>query len=57
MSTSTKVTPVKECISYIESCGWTFDYYNRPWYVFKQEGKSSITFTITELRDAFNNGW
>ena len=61
----TRVIPkVKDCIAYIESCGWKLAYYNRPWYVFEAAdgrrapgGGKTIPFTLNELRQAFNNGW
>ncbi len=60
----TRIIPkVKDCIAYIEGCGWKLDYYNRPWYVFKwtgdprQDGKTTIPFTLTEIRHALVNGW
>ncbi len=58
-----EIPKVKDCIAYIEGCDWKFDYYNRPWYIFKwagqtiQEGRHPISFTITELRDAFKYGF
>ena len=65
-----KLPKVKDCVAYIESCGWEFQYYNRPWYVFrikpreveswagtKSIDRSEFTFTLTELRDAKRNGW
>ena len=61
--TPTGLVTVEKCKSYIASCGWEFMYYNRPWYVFKSDGgkswsgNSEITFTLHELREAFNNGW
>lgn len=54
----------KECIPYIEQCGWKFKYYNRPWYVFEgvngrttMNGNKEVPFTLTEIREAFLNGW
>jgi hypothetical protein len=63
MATSRRITPVKDCIAYIESGGWQLDYYNRPWYVFKSlqwpgsANPTRVTFTLTELRYAWANGW
>jgi len=64
MKTSSGVANVKDCIKYIESSGWKLYYYNRPWYVFvslgnakTMNGGKEITFTLTELRHAFCNGW
>jgi len=56
------ITPVDQCIAYIESCGWKLETRERRWYRFNRvtpaEGKSNfIAFTMTELRDAFNHGW
>ncbi len=59
-----EIPKAKDCIAYIESCGWTYDYYNRPWYVFKRNcpattslSPNSMSFTISELRDTFKYGW
>jgi hypothetical protein len=56
-----KIPSVKNAIAYIESCGWVFMYYNRPWYVFTTKPKDEITgwvsFTLHELRDCLVNGW
>lgn len=60
----TNIPKIKECIKNIESAGWTFQYYNRPWYVFESTtnartwgGSKEITFTLTEIRHAFKYGW
>ena len=50
-----RIPRVKDCIEYVKSCGFTYEYYNRPWYVFRRE--KQITFTLTEIRDAFKNGF
>lgn len=62
--TSLRIANVKDCIKYIENSGWKLSYYNRPWYVFislgdakTMNGGKEITFTLTELRYAFNFGW
>ena len=49
----------KECIAYIESCGWMLQYFNRPWYVFRHPTRTpaELAFTLTELRDAKRNGF
>lgn len=64
MAHSRRIAKVKDCIAYIETCGWTMKYYNRPWYCFQSNGRAKtwtgtkeITFTLTELRHALNNGW
>ena len=52
------VPKIKECIPYIEHCGYRFLYYNRPWYVFQHEGLGrEITFTLSEIREAYRYGW
>jgi hypothetical protein len=54
---------VKDCIKYMNSTGWIFQYYNNPWYVFKHPiattwaGSSELTPTLTELRDMYKNGF
>lgn len=62
MAHSPNIPKVKDCIPYVESCGWKFSHYNRPWYVFKPvepraDGKTEIPFTLTEIRHAMTNGW
>jgi len=58
-----KISKVKDCIAYMEGIGWHFQYFNRPRYVFRSStnttwnGSSEMTFTITELRHAYNNGF
>jgi hypothetical protein len=58
-----KIPHVKDCIKYIESCGWEFQYYNIGWYVFKRingrkfASQSEVTFTLKEIRNAFKYGW
>ena len=54
----------KDCIPYIEGCGWEFSHYNRPWYTFTgingrktANGSTQVHFTLTELRHAYENGW
>lgn len=58
------VPKIKECIAYIESCGWHFTYYNKPWYVFESNGLAKtasgsreVSFTLFEIRHAKINGW
>lgn len=55
---------IKDCIAYIESCGWEYLYKNYNFYVFKgRDGKTNmagnniIHFTLRELRDAKMYGW
>lgn len=64
VSHSPRIPKIKECIKYIESCGWTLDYYNRPWYCFKINPgwfethlMKQVSFTLHEIRDAYTNGW
>jgi hypothetical protein len=65
MATSTKIPSIrKECIPYIEGCGWKFVYYSDGCYGFEgvdgrktMSGNDMIYFTINELRHAFKNGW
>jgi hypothetical protein len=54
----------EECIPYIERCGWKYIGRNFGSYWFKgmdgrktMSGSETISFTLTELRHAFNNGW
>lgn len=52
---------IKECLKQIQESGvWKFQYYNSPWYVFRDkpypEGRE-VTFTLTELRHAVYYGW
>lgn len=60
---TTRIIPkIKSCIAKVESAGWKFSYYNRPWYVFvpvepRSDGRKEIPFTLTEIRDAYTNGW
>jgi len=64
MATIKVIPRVKECISYIEKCGWEYIGYKFGSYWFKGldgrktwAGCSSIAFTLTELREAYNYGW
>jgi hypothetical protein len=64
MAHSRSIAKVKDCILYIEGCGWKFSHYNSPWYIFKgtagrktMSGNDTIPFTLTELRHAYNYGW
>jgi len=64
MAHSPRITKVKDCIAYIEGCGWTFTDRYLGMYWFKgnngrtrANGDTFIPFTLTELRDAYNNGW
>lgn len=59
-----KITPVKDCVTYIESCGWKLIHKKSGTYWFKglggrtnMAGNDTITFSITELRHAKNFGW
>jgi len=56
--TSPRIAKIRDCIRNIESAGWTYEYYNRPWYCFRRPSdRKQIIFTLTEIRDAYNNGW
>jgi hypothetical protein len=52
------IPKIGECKAYIIDCGYHFQYYNRPWYVFKADvtGKE-VTFTLGEIRHAYLYGW
>lgn len=51
----------KECIKYIESCGWLFRGKNFGSYRFynssAQPEQRWMVFTLAGLRDAYINGW
>lgn len=52
------IPKIKECIPYIEGCGYKFQGYNRPWYLFTSiRTEKLVTFTLTEIREAFKYGW
>lgn len=55
------VTPVKECIAYIESCGWKLQGRARSYYYFRNEdaaeGMRDQTFSLKELRETYKTGW
>ncbi len=61
----TRIIPkVKDCIAYIEGCGWKYSHYNRPWYAFESAGTARtmtggkmIYFTLHEIRHALTHGW
>ena len=66
MAHSRIIPKVKDCIAYIESCGWEFSHFDRHirWYVFRgkngrrtMSGSTTIPFTLRELREAYENGW
>lgn len=64
MAHSRIIVKVKDCIPYIEGCGWKYVGFVGGWYWFKgvngrktMSGNDTISFTLTELRHAFNNGW
>lgn len=48
----------EHCIPYIKSCGFKLVTCNPPWYIFKRkaDGKE-VAFTLSEIRDAYKNGW
>jgi len=56
------IPKIKDCIPAIERAGYKFSYYNRPWYIFtpvepRGDGRTYVPFTLTEIRDAYANGW
>lgn len=59
----TQIPKVKDCIAYIESCGWRFKSYYLGGYFFESvdrttmAGNSNISFTLKELRHAKKYGW
>lgn len=64
MAHSRIIVKVKDCIAYIEGCGWKFIGRQYGSYWFKgnngktnMAGSNTIPFTLTELRHAYNNGW
>ena len=66
MPTSTmprKITPVKECIPYIESCGFRLLSRKRGVYWFEKRtgtmpnGNDYVVFTLNEIRHAKDHGW
>jgi hypothetical protein len=64
MAHSRIIVKVKDCIAYIEGCGWKFIGRQCGAYWFKSvngrktmSGNNKIPFTLTELRHAYNNGW
>lgn len=64
MAHSRIIAKVKDCIPYIEGCGWKFigRHYGSYWFKgdngkTRWNGDNKIPFTLTELRDAYNNGW
>lgn len=66
MNLKTGIPTVKECIQYIESCGWKFSHRSIVGtYVFRHEdgevknckSYSEVAFTLHELRHAFKYGW
>jgi len=61
MNSEKKLPNVKECIAYIESCGWLLTNQYRTVYYFYNEKANEchrqMRFTLTELRHAFRYGW
>jgi hypothetical protein len=67
MAHSRFIPKIADCIANIERAGWRFFNYNRPFYRFeprtvgimwmRADGKREIVFTLTEIRDAYTNGW
>jgi len=63
MAHSRIIPKVKDCIAYIEGCGWQYSHKNvLKQYVFiraKQNTGSTryVAFTLTQIRDAYNFGW
>jgi hypothetical protein len=52
-----KVPSATQCKEYIESCGYRFQTWNRPWYIFRNSLQHEVVFTLGELRDTFKKGW
>lgn len=56
-----KLPGVKECIAYIESCGWKLKNRGRSYYYFYNPDRpvehKQMVFNLTELRHAFKHGW
>jgi hypothetical protein len=64
MAHSKIIPKVKDCIAYIEGCNWKHFHSRGGVHWFKgmngqktMSGNDTITFTITELRHAYNYGW
>lgn len=60
--TSPRIEPIDNCIANIERAGWKLETRQDRWYRFspvspRSDGRTFICFTLTEIRDAFNNGW
>ena len=59
---SSRIPHVKECIKYIESCGYEYEYGYNGSYKFRKlsptrPGMTEVYFTLQDLRHAFKNGW
>lgn len=56
-----RLTSVKVCIVYIESCGWKLRSRARGYYFFYNEnapiGMRDKTFSLKELRETYKTGW
>ena len=57
-----KIPHVKDCIEYIQNCGYTYKGYNCPWYLFESVGNRVgplrvVHFTLHEIREAVMNGF
>jgi hypothetical protein len=62
MAHSRFIVPVDDAIKYIESCGWKLRTREGKWYRFDKAPENTgstneVSFTLTEIRDAYNNGW
>jgi hypothetical protein len=64
MAHSRIIPKLKDCIAYIESCGWKFNHRSViRTYVFYQtkpgdnRDPQQVAFTLTEIRHAYTNGW
>jgi hypothetical protein len=64
MAHSRIIAPVNACIAYIESCGWKLRTREGRWYRFDRATPATtgsttneVSFTLSQIRDAFNHGW
>ena len=59
--TRTGLVPVKECIKYIEGCGWMLKRRNKSFYLFRNEKANDVhkemIFSLAELRETYETGW
>lgn len=61
MSHNKTLPKLKECIAYIEGCGWKLTNQHRMVYYFENPNANLVhrqmRFTLNELRHAFKYGW